>query len=427
MMNNQTKYLVFFLIIINISFIADIKRVDGNQQLSNGTDSWEIVWDPGVAAAAFGIALDSEENIFVCGVIAGGDLLLVKFNSSGNYLWNRTWDYPTSVIGKSIGLDSSDNIYIAVDAVNDYELLLVKFDKFGNYQWNVSSGISSVVEIYRLLIDQSGNIYIVGMQNVGVGIFVAKFNNVGVKQWEYIYSSSDFSHADFSLDSSNDILVVANADGEVNLFKLDNSGSFLWDILLDIELSPEFTEYILHGMTLDSADNIYLAGIVGLARYGNYGNFLLVKCNSTGQPQWFRTQGKYNRAFATSNHVSLSNIISLNSLDNIYFAGETYTVGYETDIVLLKYDNTGEFQGQREWGIDDRDEYASGIAIDSLDNVYLVGSTSEYDIILFKNLGISKSSDLGITGFDIIITFAISSIISIFLVYKQKKRNNKYN
>lgn len=423
-MKNQIKCLILFLFIINISFMAHTREINGNSnpRLSNDKDSWDIIWDYNNYDSAFDIALDSEENILVCGKSGYHtivyDLLLVKFNSSGNYLWNRTWgDYGGKEIGKSIGLDSSDNIFIAAHVEGEY-LYIVKFDKFGTYQWNVSSGISEVEEINQLLLDQFGNIYVVGVNGLSSNnIFVVKFNNAGIKIWEYFRDISfTIQYLDFSLDSLNNILVVGNYNNEVYLFKLDISGNFLWDIKLDGELDTEFSVYRLTCMTLDSADNIYLAG-----RGDNY--FLMVKINSTYQFQWLRKEGKY-RPYGTSC------AIALDSSDNIYLVGDSPEEGETTpcDIVLIKYDSTGEFQAQGKWPMymRNRQEHATGIAIDSSDNIYLVGSISSADIFLMKNYEFFKppSANTEIAGFDIIIAFGISSMVSILLVYKLKKQKN---
>ncbi|GAH84418.1 unnamed protein product, partial [marine sediment metagenome] len=82
-------------------------------------------------------------------------------------------------------------------------------------------------------------------------------------------------------------------------------------------------------------------------------------------------------------------LIELDSEDNIYIAGRTESFGAGLyDIFLLKYNSTGDFQGEFIWGGTDM-ESLSGIALDSSENIHLTGNTLSFgagnsDIFLIK-------------------------------------------
>ena len=79
--------------------------------------------------------------------------------------------------------------------------------------------------------------------------------------------------------------------------------------------------------------------------------------------------------------------VAIDSFDNIYVVGKTGTPG-DWDMVLAKYNSLGVQEWNKTWG-GSNDEYGSGIAIDSSDNIYVVESTgvpgtSDYSILLVK-------------------------------------------
>ncbi|MFO8020729.1 MAG: hypothetical protein R6U96_19050 [Promethearchaeia archaeon] len=162
---------------------------------NSGHSLWNTTWDTNTHDNSFGIALDTSNNIYITGVVytTQTDLLLAKFDSNGNKQWNTTWDggFGTD-IGNRIALDDSNNIYVAGNAYNgdDSDLLLAKFDNSGNQQWNQTwDGTSGTDEGYDLLIDDSNDVYIVG-NTYGDGNYQAiikKFDGSGTEKWNITY------------------------------------------------------------------------------------------------------------------------------------------------------------------------------------------------------------------------------------------------
>jgi len=116
-------------------------------------------------------------------------------------------------------------------------------------------------------------------------------------------------------------------------------------------------------------------------------NIFLIKLNSDGNKLWDCEWGGLNFDFATA--------VALDSLNNIYVTGitESYGAG-NRDICLIKYNDNGVELWSRIWGGSNNDE-AHSIAIDSSGNIYLVGNTESYGaggidmfLIKFDNNGI---------------------------------------
>ncbi|TKJ18441.1 MAG: hypothetical protein CEE43_17995 [Promethearchaeota archaeon Loki_b32] len=134
------------------------------------------------------------------------------------------------------------------------------------------------------------------------------------------------------------------------------------------------------GIAVDSSDNVYLAGYTYSFGVGSY-DMVLVKYDSSGVQQWNRTWGRSDWDIGSG--------VAVDSSDNVYLAGSTYSFGAgNEDMVLVKYDSSGMQQWNRTWGGSDYDG-GSGVAVDSSDNVYLAGTTESfgagsYDMVLVK-------------------------------------------
>jgi hypothetical protein len=100
---------------------------------------------PGTIREYTGIAIDSSNNIFVCGRDSYNDGVegaIAKYDSSGNFLWCRIlgrWGYQVFLIG--IGLDSLGNVYAVGKELNDG--IIVKYNSSGVLQWKLRVQTSS--------------------------------------------------------------------------------------------------------------------------------------------------------------------------------------------------------------------------------------------------------------------------------------------
>ena len=131
-----------------------------------------------------------------------------------------------------------------------------------------------------------------------------------------------------------------------------------------------------NGITIDSANNIYVAGktqgaLDGQAASGGYDLFV-TKYNSSGTKQWARQLG--------TTMFDTGKAITSDSVNNIYVAGFSFgaldgqTSAGNEDIIVTKYNSSGARQWTQQLGTTSSD-LAYGIAVDSADKIYITGYT----------------------------------------------------
>jgi len=203
-------------------------------------------------------------------------------------------------------------------------------------------------------------------------------SNSPKQQWYTTWGgSSDDSGSDIALDSSNNVYV-----GGITA----SFGAGMFDMALVKYNNMGEQQWNTtwggssddsgRGIAVDSSDNIYLVGSTTSFGAGMF-DMALVKYNSLGEQQWNTTWG--------GSDFDLGSGIAVDSSDNIYLVGST---GSPPDMVIVKYNSLGEQQWNTTWGGSGGD-LGYGIAVDSSDNIYLVGSTTSfgaghYDMFLVK-------------------------------------------
>ena len=171
------------------------------------------------------------------------------------------------------------------------------------------------------------------------------------------------------------------ADGDTTIINTDGTVSAVAQVGSGwiASLGGISTEYG-HGVTHDSSGNVYLAGYTGSSGQGS-NEILVAKYNSSGTIQWQRTLGD------TSTDKGYS--IALDSSDNIYVVGPSYNASIgKYDGLIVKYNNSGDLQWQRRLSSSNTD-ILSGVGVDSSDNIYVSGRTNgagqgSYDFLIAK-------------------------------------------
>jgi len=381
---------------------------------------FDAVWARSVTAGAdisifYSVTTDSSGNLYaagyqygtgiytygtgvsVSGTFTDANVVLVKYDSSGNAVWARS---VTAGIRnsnfRSVITDSSGNIYAAgyqygtgiytygtgvsvSGTFTDANVVLVKYDSSGNAIWakSVTAGADSSV-FFSVATDSSGNIYAAGYQ-YGTGI--------------YTYGTGVSVSGTYP-GGSNVVLV-----------KYNPSGNALWARSLTAGVySSEFCS-----VATDSSGNIYAAGYqygtgiytygTGVSVSGTYSgyNVVLVKYAPSGNAVWARsvTAGASFSQFWS---------VATDSSNNIYAAGfqtgtgiYTYGTGVSVsgtysgnNVVLVKYDSSGNAIRARSVTAGIRNSQFRSVITDSSGNIYAAGFQNGTGIFTYGT-GVSVS------------------------------------
>jgi len=326
----------------------------------------------------FGLVLQVNKTIFKADYYENNEKLYhLKTSSAIAFEWNQTWGGVDFDFGWGIALDSARNIYVTGTTMSygagAEDLFLVKFDSSGGYQWNRTWGEIDTDIGSEVAVDSLDNVYIVGStENFGSGNFdivLVKYDNLGVQQWNLTWGGTGFETGRaLMIDSLDNVYIVGDTDsfgaGEDDL------------VLIKFNSSGGYQWYRTWGgsdkevgneITMDSLGNIYVTGYNGSTGLIP-SDMVLVKFDSFGIEQWNITRNEREH--------DVGNGVAVDSLDDVYVVGSMVNLvsSLDRDIFLVKYNSSGSLQWNQTWGGNDMDSGAE-VVVDSLNNIYVVGDS----------------------------------------------------
>ena len=237
------------------------------QYNSSGTRQWTQQMGTSSDDVAYGVAVDSSNNVYVTGTTYGGldnnsnfgsaDIFLAKYNSSGAKQWTN--QYGTSYEDVAYATThGSSNLYITGYTKGDLnsvsnsdsgsaDVFIINLYDNSTYRNTVllGGGTSNAEKGRSISVDSSNNIYVTGDNNTADGdydSFLTKFNSSLSAQWSNNITSDNTtgSYADYGygvvVNSDGYIYSVGNTGGEIDnntnsgeqdvfIFKYDSSGN----------------------------------------------------------------------------------------------------------------------------------------------------------------------------------------------------------
>jgi len=327
------------------------------------------------------VAIDSANNIIVVGQTtsdgAGGtDVLIAKYDSAGALQWDRTLGGTGVDVGFGVAIDSADNIIVVgqtnSDGAGNEDVLIAKYNSAGALQWGQTLGGTKTDIGSAVAIDSADNIIVMGQTaSDGAGrldLLIAKYNSAGALQWGRTLGGTGVDVGfGVAIDSANNIIVVGytGSDGaggtDVLIAKYNSAGALQWDRTLGGTGSDS-----VFAVAIDSADNIIVVGYTNSDGAGGE-DVLIAKYDSAGVLQWGRTLG------GTGTDQGFG--VAIDSADNIIVVGYTGSDGAGgNDVLIAKYNSAGALQWDRTLG-GTGDDRGRAVAIDSADNIIVVGYT----------------------------------------------------
>jgi hypothetical protein len=233
---------------------------------SSGVLQWQRFLLRNVSSPAYnvttqirGIAIDSSDNVIVCGSNTYGDqgdsgeALVAKYNNDGALQWQKfLGDYSTDDKTQaffSASVDSNDNILLSgvrADTNNDNFLLLAKFNSSGTLQWQkkLTSSADDAVGARKSVVDSKDDLIVTYYTGFGAQseVLVLKINGAdGSTEWGRQLMTADYDYPlGIGLDNTQNILIVGRTNEGSNpafFFKLqpdgdgieENLAGGLWD------------------------------------------------------------------------------------------------------------------------------------------------------------------------------------------------------
>jgi hypothetical protein len=309
-------------------------------------------------------AQDTQGNIYVTGYIGDpnyANILVIKYDSSGNILWNHNsaavaWEggKGTSSQGEALAIDSEGNIYILgkIKTSNGWQIIVVKWDNNGNEikrkrVFLVDFDPDRIDIPIDIALDDQDNIYIIAHANIG-------FHNKSVINWD-------------------SMIVKYHFDGDEIKWKKNIKNS-ISDKLSAIAFSSQEQSLYVAG---------YINGDVKNAANNGFEDVFLAKYDVTGDQKWVKK-------FGTDLMTDKVSAIAFDQLEDIYIVGTTwgafngYTNQGGADVFMAAFERSN---GNRMWleqfGTSG-DDYGNGIVVDEDENIYAMGQTENFDVFVAK-------------------------------------------
>jgi uncharacterized delta-60 repeat protein len=231
----------------------------------------------------------------------------------------------------AIVVDSHDNIYVTGDSwspATDYDYTTIKYSPDSNQPvWvaRYNGPDNDYDAAYAIVVDSHDNIYVTG------------------DSWS---PATDYDYATIKYSpDSNEPVWVARYNG------------------------PDDDYDAAYAIAVDSDDNIYVAGASFAS--ATYDDFTTIKYSpGSNQPVWV---ARYN---GPDNDYDAAYAIAVDSHDNIYVTGDSWSYATEYDYVTIKYspDSNEPVWVARYNGPANNNDSVWDIAVDASDNIYVTGN-----------------------------------------------------
>ncbi len=298
---------------------------------------------------------------------------LTKIKYDGTYLWTKTvfslnnnkivdlelkdnFLYLLGTYKGDIDFDPSDGLDIKQGDIDKDKTFLLKLTDTGSY---IKTTILETNSPTSITINDKDSLYVTGSFN-------------GRVNFNFDYTGNVFT----SVNNSSDIF-ISKFKTDMSYLWTKTIGSDDWDGAESIAVNSRGDIYIVGGFN-NTVDFNPTDGIDEHTSNGNTDIFI-TKFNSSGIYQWTKTLG-------STNYDMVEDII-IDSEDNILIVGSfsdslaiTETEAYESnglaDIFVSKLDENGNFLWTKIFG-GPQWETGGSIAVDNLDNVYVIGNFME--------------------------------------------------
>ncbi len=342
---------------------------------------------------ASAIAVGTSGNIYITGYTmssGAGDYLTIKYRPNGDTAWTRRYNGTGNGydFANWVTVDSEENVYVTgYSRGSSYQndVATVKYDSSGNQMWVARfNGPGNYNDQgNKVIADNNGNVYVTGYVNPNASgvlydYITIKYNaqngdTIWARRFNGLSDSADIAR-DIICDSMGNVYVTGSArypgtGTDIVTIKYNASGDTQWVARYN---NPDTSGADGgYGIRVDGRGNVYVVGqSQGL---GTGADIVLIKYDITGQEQWgSRFDGPTNAYDTPSDEVG-GKCMAIDSLANIYIGGTSRNLSGYNDYVAIMYDSTGNYKWAAYYDGADTTDYALAIAADDIGNVCITG------------------------------------------------------
>ncbi|MEN8135155.1 MAG: SBBP repeat-containing protein [Thermodesulfobacteriota bacterium] len=373
------------------------------------TEEWVASYDGAIAYTKHAIATDSAGNVYVAGYSSyvpgiGNSYVTVAHDSAGNQLWMASYKGPMNGgTPTAIAIDSAGNVYVTggnLGLGTSADYATVSYDSSGNQRWvaRYNGPFNSQDIPYAIATDSAGNVYVTGFSESynttwGRDYATVAYDSFGNQLWVARYNGVGGDYAQnmavgIATDNAGNVYVTGFSPGlngmnDYATVAYDSSGNQRWVARYN---GPGNAHDIPCAIVTDNANNVYVTGYS--AGLGTEYDSVTIAYDSSGKQLWV------NRYNGPDNSVDISLAMAIDSADNVYVTGyssnKTYT---ETEYVTIAYDS----YGNQLWLSQYSGSYNSinmpiAIATDSAGNVYVNGNSGDSQYGSFDSTTVAYDS-----------------------------------
>ena len=248
--------------------------------------------------------------------------------------------------------ETSDGGYIVLGTTESFgpggeDIWVLKLDSSGGIEWQQAYGGLYLDRGWSIQQTSDGG-YIVGGATSSCGapcsdVWILKLDSSGGIEWQRTYGGTDFDGKPYIQEAADGGYIVAGdtesfgaGSGDIWILKLDSSGDIEWQRAYGGGLG-EWGCYLQ--LTNDG-------GYIGAGNTGSFGagagDIWILKLNSFGDIEWQRAYGGIYYDWASD--------IKLTSDGGYIVSGGTREFGRYGNFLILKLDSSGDIEWQRAYG-----------------------------------------------------------------------------
>jgi len=377
-------------------FLANVIPVNAS------TYNYDIVWTKNYSSGYTNnaVAIDSNDNIIVCGIDDNYKGMILKYDKNGNLLWSvhitkeiyhkesKPHLYPTPSIPDVIdelqerGLslfavvtDSSDNIIVAgsfFDNSKVYsDIRVMKYSPSGTKLWEKKFSLWTYSFAQGVDVDSNNNIFVAGWVTNGAdakGLLIKIRGSDGYKLWQYERNKLGkiVVYTDVVVDSSNNPItagMTATKSSEPDKDVIITKYSGTWGIIKREKIRA--ASALPYGVAIDKQGNFVIAGV---AEYSGIQSHYLLRLSSSFNVLWEKQRvvngGLTDVTIMKNGDIAVSG--EKNSVNEYYAAIYSINTGSKLlDMYLGNKIGSGK---------DAYNDYMWGIASDNTGYLYVVGA-----------------------------------------------------